>query len=61
MNAILPDDLSHYAQRSSTVSAREVHAGSLNDQGQISDWDGPSGLEMEPGTEMSWVGPEPLR
>ena len=55
MNAIPPDDLSHYG------GGYDDGDGARAETVPSEDWEGSAGLEMEPGTEMTWVAPEPLR
>ncbi len=61
MNAVLPDDLSHYDNRVATRGGSYADAGSPEEQNHTEDWHDHAGPEMEPGTEMSWVGPDPLQ
>ena len=60
MNAVLPDDLSHYERaRPSTPVERDDAHGAL-EEAENASWEDPdsSGLDSSPG--MTWVGPEPL-
>jgi hypothetical protein len=59
MNAIPPEDYSHYVGDVGAISAPPPSASARNAQAGDEDWAVPSGLEMEPDAEMAWVGPFP--
>ena len=60
MNAVLPDDLSHYEKThpSSAIEREDVHQ--AVEEAEVAPWEGPDSSELDSSPGMTWVAPEPL-
>ena len=60
MNAVLPDDLSHYEKAHSSSRIERDESRVTLEEDDTASWEDPdsSGLDSSPG--MTWVAPEPL-
>ena len=60
MNAVLPDDLSHYENgRNHSQRERDEARDSLEGAG-LAPWEGPDSSELDSSPGMTWVAPEKL-